>query len=158
MLRTDPAYAEKAAEVSSLARDISEYVAALDIAPPQKPSNLTVAFHSACSLQHGQRVHREPRDLLAACGFVVKEIAEAHLCCGSAGTYNIMQPEIAGRLLDRKIGNIEKLAPDIIAAGNIGCITQIASGTATPVVHVVELIDWATGGPMPEPLKRRVSG
>jgi glycolate oxidase iron-sulfur subunit len=158
MLRTDPVYAEKAAKVSSLARDISEYLAALGIEPPQKLSNLTVAFHSACSLQHGQRVHREPKELLAACGFVVREIPEAHLCCGSAGTYNIMQPDIAGRLLDRKIGNIEKTAPDIIAAGNIGCITQIASGTATPVVHVVELIDWATGGPMPEPLQGRVGG
>jgi glycolate oxidase iron-sulfur subunit len=158
MLRTDPVYVEKAAEVSRLARDISEYLAALGIAPPQQASNLTVAFHSACSLQHGQRVHQEPKDLLTACGFVVRDIAEAHLCCGSAGTYNIMQPDIAGRLLDRKIGNIEKLTPDIIAAGNIGCITQIASGTATPVVHVVELIDWATGGPMPEPLKSRMSG
>jgi glycolate oxidase iron-sulfur subunit len=158
MLRTDPVYTEQAAEVSRLARDISEYLAALGIAPPQQPSNLTVAFHSACSLQHGQRVHREPRDLLAACGFVVKDIPEAHLCCGSAGTYNIMQPDIAGRLRDRKIGNIEKLVPDIIAAGNIGCITQIASGTAIPVVHVVELIDWATGGPTPEPLKSRTSG
>jgi glycolate oxidase iron-sulfur subunit len=96
--------------------------------------------------------------LLAACGFVVREIPEAHLCCGSAGTYNIMQPDIAGRLLVRKIGNIEKAAPDIIAAGNIGCITQIASGTPTPVVHVVELIDWATGGPVPEQLKGRVGG
>ena len=141
MLRADPVYAEKAAKVASLTRDISEYLATLGIAPPQKPAGLTVAYHSACSLQHGQRVHREPRDLLAACGFVVKDIPEAHLCCGSAGTYNIMQPEIATRLLDRKIGNIEKTAPDIIAAGNIGCITQIASGTATPVVHVVELID-----------------
>jgi len=158
MLRTDPEYAEKAAKVSGLTRDISEYLATLGIRPPQKPSNLTVAYHSACSLQHGQRIHREPKDMLTACGFVVKEIAEAHLCCGSAGTYNIMQPDIAGRLLDRKIGNIERIAPDIIAAGNIGCITQIASGTATPVVHVVELIDWATGGPVPEPLKGGVGG
>jgi glycolate oxidase iron-sulfur subunit len=158
MLRTDAVYAEKAARVSSLARDISEYLAALGIAPPQRPAGLTVAFHSACSLQHGQRVHREPKELLATCGFVVRDIPEAHLCCGSAGTYNIMQPEIAGRLLDRKIGNIEKTAPDIIAAGNIGCITQIASGTTTPVVHVVELIDWATGGPMPEQLNGRVGG
>ena len=148
----------KAAKVSGLTRDISEYLATLGIAPPQKPSNLTVAYHSACSLQHGQRVHREPKDLLAACGFVVKDIPEAHLCCGSAGTYNILQPDIAGRLRDRKIGNIEKTAPDIIAAGNIGCITQIASGTAIPVVHVVELIDWATGGPMPEQLKGRIGG
>ena len=101
-------------------------------------------------MQHGQRVHREPKDLLSACGFVVKEVPEAHLCCGSAGTYNILQPDIAGRLRDRKIGNIEKTAPDVIAAGNIGCITQIAAGTAIPVVHPVELIDWATGGPVPE--------
>ena len=150
MLRTDPAYAAKAAKVSALARDVSEYLATLGIAPPATPSGLTVAYHSACSLQHGQRVHREPKDLLAACGFVVKEVPEAHLCCGSAGTYNILQPEIAGRLRDRKIGNIEKTAPDVIAAGNIGCITQIASGTAIPVVHPVELIDWATGGPVPE--------
>jgi glycolate oxidase iron-sulfur subunit len=158
MLRTDPAYAAQAAKVSTLTRDISEYLAALGIAPPVKPSGLTVAFHSACSLQHGQRVHREPKALLAACGFVVKEIPEAHLCCGSAGTYNILQPDIAGRLRDRKIGNIEKTGPDIIAAGNIGCIAQIASGTAIPVVHPVELIDWATGGPVPDRLKGRVSG
>ena len=155
MLRTDPAYAEKAAKVSALARDVSEYLATLQIAPPAAPSGLTVAFHSACSLQHGQRVHREPKDLLAACGFVVKEIPEAHLCCGSAGTYNILQPEIARRLRDRKIGNIAKTAPDVIAAGNIGCITQIAAGTAIPVIHPVELIDWATGGPAPEQLKER---
>ena len=156
MLRTDPVYAPRATKISSLARDVSEYLAKLGIQQPAKPSGLTVAYHSACSLQHGQRVHREPKDLLAACGFVVKEIPEAHLCCGSAGTYNILQPDIAGRLRDRKIANIAKTAPDIIAAGNIGCITQIASGTATPVVHVVELADWATGGPVPEQLKSRV--
>jgi len=156
MLRNDPAYAGKAAKVSGLTRDVSEYLAQLGVMPPVTRSGLTVAFHSACSLQHGQRVHREPRDLLSACGFVVKEIAEAHLCCGSAGTYNILQPDIAGRLRDRKIGNIEKTAPDVIAAGNIGCIAQIASGTAIPVVHPVELIDWATGGPIPELLKGRV--
>jgi glycolate oxidase iron-sulfur subunit len=101
-------------------------------------------------------VHREPKDLLAACGFNVKEIPEGHLCCGSAGIYNILQPDLARRLRDRKIGNIENTAPDVIAAGNIGCITQIASGTALPVVHPVELVDWATGGPMPEPLRGRV--
>ena len=156
MLRTDPAYAAKAAKVSSLTRDVSEYLGGLGVMAPTHRSGLTVAYHSACSLQHGQRVHREPKDLLSACGFMVKEIPEAHLCCGSAGTYNILQPEIAGRLRDRKIGNIEKTAPDVIAAGNIGCITQIASGTAIPVVHTVELIDWATGGPVPEALKDRV--
>ena len=153
MLRTDEAYAAKAAKVSALARDVSEVVAGLGLGPPAVRPGLTVAYHSACSLQHGQQVHREPKDLLAACGFVVKEVPEAHLCCGSAGTYNILQPEIAGRLRDRKIGNIAKTAPDVIAAGNIGCITQIASGTAIPVVHPVELIDWATGGPVPELLK-----
>jgi glycolate oxidase iron-sulfur subunit len=155
MLRTDPAYAEKAAKVSGLARDVSEYLAKLGVKPAAAPSNLSVAFHSACSLQHGQRVHREPRDLLAACGFVVKEVPESHLCCGSAGTYNIMQPDIAVRLRDRKIGNIEKIAPDMIAAGNIGCITQMASGTNVPVLHVVELVDWATGGPVPDALRGR---
>jgi glycolate oxidase iron-sulfur subunit len=154
MLRTDPAYANKAARVSSLARDVSEYLAALPLAPGGAPA-LTVAYHSACSLQHGQRVHNQPRNALAACGFTVKEIPEAHLCCGSAGTYNILQPEIAARLRDRKVANIEKTAPDVIAAGNIGCITQIATGTGIPVVHTVELIDWATGGPVPPSLEKR---
>jgi len=158
MLRTDPIYAARAAKVSELARDISEYLASLNVMPPANLSGLTVAYHSACSLQHGQRVHQQPKDLLTACGFVVKEIPEAHLCCGSAGTYNILQPDLAGRLRDRKIANIVTTEPDIIAAGNIGCITQLASGTAVPVVHPVELIDWATGGPVPEPLKAKVSG
>ena len=159
MLRTDPAYAAKAAKVSALAaRHLRISGRRSASTPPAAASGLTVAYHSACSLQHGQKVHREPKDLLAACGFVVKEMPEAHLCCGSAGTYNILQPDIAGRLRDRKIGNIEKTAPDVIAAGNIGCITQIASGTAIPVVHPVELIDWATGGPVPEQLKGRVGG
>jgi glycolate oxidase iron-sulfur subunit len=156
MLRTDPAYAGKAAKVSALARDVSEYLATLPIAPPSTgpTAKLTVAYHSACSLQHGQRIHRQPKDLLEACGFAVKEVPEAHLCCGSAGTYNILQPALADRLRERKVRNIETTAPDVIAAGNIGCITQIASGTAIPVVHTVELIDWATGGPMPEALER----
>ena len=156
MLRGDPAYAAKAAKVAGLAQDVSEYLATLGVMPPAKRSGLVVAFHSPCSLQHGQRVHRQPKELLAACGFEVREPAEAHLCCGSAGTYNILQPEIAGRLRDRKVANIERTAPDVIAAGNIGCIVQIAAGTAIPVLHPVELIDWATGGPVPEPLKARV--
>ncbi len=95
-------------------------------------------------------------ELLATCGFLVKEVPEGHLCCGSAGTYNILQPELARRLRDRKVGQIEKTRPDVIAAGNIGCIAQIAAGTAIPVVHPVELVDWATGGPVPERLKDRV--
>jgi glycolate oxidase iron-sulfur subunit len=149
MLRTDPAYAGKAARVSGLARDISEYLVTLPLAATIRPTGLTVAYHAACSLQHGQRVIRQPKELLTRHGFVVKEIAEGHLCCGSAGTYNILQSEIAQTLRDRKIANIAQLSPDVIAAGNIGCITQIASGTAMPVVHPVELIDWATGGPKP---------
>ena len=101
---------------------------------------------------------REPKELLSKIGFVVKDVPEGHLCCGSAGTYNILQPEMARRLRERKVGNIEKLKPDVIAAGNIGCITQIAAGTAIPVVHTVELIDWATGGPVPEVLTgKRIS-
>jgi glycolate oxidase iron-sulfur subunit len=133
---------------------VSEYLVALPLKGGAAPG-LTVAYHSACSLQHGQRVHNAPRDVLSACGYTVKEVPEAHLCCGSAGTYNILQPEIADRLRARKVLNIEKTAPDVIAAGNIGCITQIASGTGIPVVHTVELIDWATGGPVPLSLEAR---
>jgi glycolate oxidase iron-sulfur subunit len=122
--------------------------------PAAAPSGLTVAYHAACSLQHGQKVVHAPKDLLCKLGFVVKDVAEGHLCCGSAGTYNILQPDLANRLRDRKVANIERLTPDVIAAGNIGCMTQIASGTAIPVVHTVELLDWATGGPIPEQLAR----
>jgi glycolate oxidase iron-sulfur subunit len=152
MLRTDPAYAVKAARISALAKDVSEYLARLNIQAAAPPARLTVAYHAACSLQHGQKVAREPKELLSKCGFVVKDVPEGHLCCGSAGTYNILQPELAERLRDRKVANIETLQPDVIAAGNIGCITQIAAGTAIPVVHTVELLDWATGGPVPEQL------
>jgi glycolate oxidase iron-sulfur subunit len=156
MLRTDEEYADKAEKVSTLARDVSEYLAKLDL-KVAAPQPLSVAYHSACSLQHGQRVHLEPKQLLSRLGFVVKEVPEGHLCCGSAGTYNILQPEIANRLRARKVSNIESLSPDLIAAGNIGCITQLAAGTAIPVVHPVELADWATGGPVPERLKERVA-
>src|SRR6478609_7022679 len=152
MFRSEPAYAEKAARVSALARDISEYLATLDIATAPDAKGLTVAYHAACSLQHGQKVLREPKELLGKVGFVVKDVPEGHLCCGSAGTYNILQPALAEQLRARKIANIERLTPDVIAAGNIGCITQLAGGTAVPIVHTVELLDWATGGPTPEPL------
>ena len=152
MLRSDPAYARKAARISAHARDITEYLATLNLPETVAPMPLTVAYHAACSLQHGQKVVREPKELLSKFGFVVKEVPEGHLCCGSAGTYNILQPALADRLRERKVANIELLAPDVIAAGNIGCITQLASGTAIPVVHTVELLDWATGGPVPEPL------
>jgi glycolate oxidase iron-sulfur subunit len=153
MLRGDSAYAERAARVSGLAKDITEYLAALPLKPGQNSPGLAVAYHSACSLQHGQRIVRQPKDLLARLGFIVKDIPEGHLCCGSAGTYNIMQPDIARRLRERKVGTIERLRPDVIAAGNIGCITQIAAGTELPAVHTVELIDWATGGPCPPTLR-----
>jgi glycolate oxidase iron-sulfur subunit len=157
MLRGDAAYAVKAERVAKLARDVSEYLARLRLKPSGDTAALTVAYHSACSLQHGQRVVREPKELLSKLGFAVKDVPEAHLCCGSAGVYNILQPEIANKLRSRKIGHIESIRPDVIAAGNIGCITQIAAGTATPVVHTVELIDWATGGSMPKGLQKTVS-
>jgi glycolate oxidase iron-sulfur subunit len=156
MLRNDPAYAAKAATVSALAKDVSEYLAKLDLAAVS-PSRLSVAYHSACSLQHGQRVQREPKEILSRVGFIVSDVPEGHLCCGSAGTYNILQPAIAERLRARKIANIEKVGAELIAAGNIGCMTQLASGTSIPVVHTVELVDWATGGPVPEALLERVA-
>jgi glycolate oxidase iron-sulfur subunit len=153
MLREDPVYAERAARISGLAKDIAEYLAGLPLEPAQDAPGLVVAYHSACSLQHGQRITRQPKEVLATLGFVVRDVPEGHLCCGSAGTYNILQPDIARRLRQRKVGTIERLRPDVIAAGNIGCITQIASGTALPTVHTVELIDWATGGPCPPTLR-----
>jgi glycolate oxidase iron-sulfur subunit len=153
MFRTDVAYAEKAARVSALTKDVSEYIATLNLRDAKAHSTLTVAYHAACSLQHGQKVLREPKNLLSKFGFIVKDVPEGHLCCGSAGTYNLLQPSLASGLRDRKVTNIEKLKPDVVAAGNIGCITQIAAGTSIPVVHTVELLDWATGGPIPEPLR-----
>ncbi len=149
MLRLDPDYADKAARVSALTKDVTEFLSTLEIEATDAPAPLTVAYHSACSMQHGQKIRTEPKSLLERAGFAVRDVPEGHLCCGSAGIYNVMQPEIAGRLRDRKIGNISRVSPDVIATGNIGCITQIAGGTDTPVVHTVELLDWAHGGPKP---------
>jgi glycolate oxidase iron-sulfur subunit len=154
MLRTDPAYAQPAARISGLAKDICEYLAALPL-KAERATGLAVAYHAACSLQHGQRIVRQPKDILGKLGFKVIDVPEAHLCCGSAGTYNILQPDIARRLRERKVGTIERLRPDVIAAGNIGCIAQIAAGTELPIVHTVELIDWATGGPCPQGVGER---
>ncbi|MCW4113588.1 glycolate oxidase subunit GlcF [Aurantimonas sp. MSK8Z-1] len=154
MLRLDPAYADKAARVSALAKDVTEYLAGIELPRPTGGEGLAVAYHSACSMQHGQRIVRQPKALLAAAGFAVRDVPEGHLCCGSAGTYNILQPEIATRLRDRKVRNIESVAPQVIATGNIGCITQIGSGTAVPVLHTVQLLDWAYGGPRPAALDR----
>ncbi|MBI4273187.1 MAG: glycolate oxidase subunit GlcF [Rhizobiales bacterium] len=153
MLRGDNAYAAKAARVASLARDVSEYLYTLKGLAAARSTGLVVAYHAACSLQHGQKIVRQPKELLSKLGFVVKDIPEGHLCCGSAGTFNILEAEIAGRLRDRKIARIATLKPDVIAAGNIGCIAQIGAGTAIPIVHPVELVDWATGGPIPEVLQ-----
>jgi glycolate oxidase iron-sulfur subunit len=152
MLRDDPAYAQKAATVSALASDITEYLATLDLPEPKQTPALRVAYHSACSMQHGQKITRQPKQLLKAAGFEVADPAEGHLCCGSAGTYNIMQPDIADRLRDRKVGNIEATGADVVAAGNVGCITQIGTTSKLPVVHTVKLLDWAYGGPKPEEL------
>ncbi len=154
MLRTDPVYADKAKRVSALAKDISEYLETLDLGTPQNGKGLAVAYHAACSLQHGQQVTAAPKALLARAGFDVREVAEGHLCCGSAGTYNMLQPEISTRLRDRKVANVKATGAGVVAAGNIGCITQIAGGSDLPVLHTVELIDWAYGGPRPAGLKQ----
>ncbi len=149
MLREDPDFAGPAGKVSALAKDITEYLGGLSLQPPQQHGDLVIAYHSACSLQHGQKITQLPKELLSKNGFVVKDVPESHLCCGSAGTYNILQPDIANKLRDRKIANIAMVKPDMIAAGNIGCMVQIAGGTSVPVVHTIELLDWATGGPRP---------
>ena len=150
MLRLDPAYAGKAARISALARDVTEYLATIELPEPTVRPGLAVAYHSACSMQHGQKITRQPKELLAKAGFSVKEPREGHLCCGSAGTYNIMQPEIATELRDRKVKNIAATGADVVATGNIGCITQIAGRAGMPIVHTVELLDWAYGGPQAE--------
>jgi glycolate oxidase iron-sulfur subunit len=162
MFRTDPAYGAKAARVSALARDISEVLAEVLRAASQRTAtresqgaeqSLRVAYHSACSLQHGQKLHSLAPDLLRAAGFTVLDIPESHICCGSAGTYSLLQPDLSTQLRDRKARNIESVAPEVIATGNIGCITQIAQATGIPIVHTVELLDWATGGPKPAQLR-----
>ena len=150
MFRLDP-LAEDAARVSAIAMDVSEFLVKLDL-PEGGARELTVAYHAACSLQHGQQVKTYPKDLLSRAGFRVVEPADSHLCCGSAGTYNLMQPKISRQLKDRKVRTLEAKAPDVIAAGNIGCMMQIGGGTEIPVVHTVELLDWATGGPRPPAL------
>ncbi|WP_037254089.1 glycolate oxidase subunit GlcF [Roseobacter sp. SK209-2-6] len=156
MFRNDP-LAQKASRVSGLALDVSELLMQLDI-PKGEAQEVTVAYHAACSLQHGQQVKTHPKTLLKQAGFKVVEPADSHLCCGSAGTYNLMQPEISGQLKARKIKTLEAKQPDVIAAGNIGCMMQIGSGSEVPVVHTVELLDWATGGPVPRALTEAGTG
>ena len=142
---------EEAATVSALAMDISELLVKIGL-PEGASKGLRVAYHAACSLQHGQQVKTAPKDLLKRVGFDVVEPADSHLCCGSAGTYNLLQPEISAQLKVRKVETLEAKKPDVIAAGNIGCMMQIGSGTGVPVVHTVELLDWALGGPKPRAL------
>ena len=140
--------------------DISEFLAKLDIGAPERWSSLRVAYHSACSLQHGQKIDDQPRNLLKKAGFALLEIPEGHICCGSAGTYNMLQPELSGELRDRKVANIHTVAPDVVATGNIGCMAQLQSGMDIPIVHTIELLDWAYGGPCPrglEAYRHRVS-
>ncbi len=153
IFRTDPAYAAKAAKISSLTRDVTELLAEAGLEAAPAPEKLTVAYHSACSMQHGQKIVAQPKALLAQAGFAVRDIPEGHLCCGSAGTYNMLQPALARQLAARKVANIERVVPDVVATGNIGCMVQIGSGTRIPVVHTVQLLDWATGGPKPPQLE-----
>ena len=154
ILRNDSDYAARAKKISGMCYDISEFVNEIKPLEHVTRPAVRVAYHPACSLAHGQRVTEAPKVMLSEAGFVLKDIPESHLCCGSAGTYNILQSELSNRLRDRKIANIDKVMPELIAAGNIGCIIQIAGGTPIPVVHPIELIDWATGGSAPRALER----
>jgi glycolate oxidase iron-sulfur subunit len=148
-LAPDPTLAADGARAAGLARDVLEFLDEVGLPPVTRRSGLTVAYHAPCSLQHGQQVKAAPARLLAQAGYAVRQVPEGHLCCGSAGVYNILQPELAGRLRDRKAANIARTGADVVAAGNIGCIAQIAPVLSAPVIHPVELLDWATGGPRP---------
>jgi glycolate oxidase iron-sulfur subunit len=153
MLKDDPAWAARAARISALCKDVTEVLAGLELKPPVIAPGLAVAYHSACSLQHGQKVIDQPRALLARAGFDVREIAEGHICCGSAGTYSILQPELSGQLRARKLAAIAATGAAIVAAGNIGCLQHLSGGGAK-MVHTAQLLDWATGGPRPAGLDR----
>lgn len=155
MLRNDPVYAEKAAKLSALAKDISEVVEQAGLPARADIPALTVAYHAACSLQHGQKITTIPQNLLHNAGFIVRQPVDPHLCCGSAGTYNIFQPDLASQLGQRKAVTLNQLKPDVIAAGNIGCAVQLSRYADIPVVHTIELLDWATGGPTPAALNAK---
>lgn len=152
MLAGDRDWAAPAAHIAGITRDVTEVMAELGLKETVPVDAPVIAYHAACSLQHGQRIIDQPKALLADAGFELREPAEGHLCCGSAGTYNILQPVLAARLRDRKAANLEKTGAGAIATGNIGCLVQISQAVDLPVVHTVELLDWATGGPRPEGL------
>ncbi len=155
IFREDTNYKEKAKVISKLSRDVTEYLTeSLKLKIKKKNKKYKIAYHSACSMQHGQKVHQQPIELLNKTENEIMEVPQGHLCCGSAGTYNILQSEIAGKLLKDKVKNIESINPQIISTGNIGCITQISNGTNIPILHTIELLDWYTGGPKPKILER----
>ena len=154
IFRNDKKLKTKAKKISELTKDISEYLDKnLNLKFKKNNEKYKIAYHSPCSMQHGQKVHDQPINLIKKTGNIVLNIPEGHICCGSAGTYNILQQKIASKLLEDKVKNIEKTSPDFISTGNIGCMTQISNGTNIPIVHTVEVIDWLTGGPKPEKLK-----
>jgi glycolate oxidase iron-sulfur subunit len=152
LLARDRGYAERAAYVSGLARDITEFIEEIGLMPPVLWTGLRIAYHGACSLQHGQKLDQLPLTLLEQAGYKILQVPEGHLCCGSAGTYNLLEPELAGQLRERKLANIAKVEPDVIVTANIGCMVQLQGGTKAPFVHTIEMLDWATGGPPPEAL------
>lgn len=144
---------QAATEFSASVRDISETLAELDLVPAGNGDRPVVAYQPPCSLEHGQRIRNQPRDLLRAAGFELREITDSHLCCGSAGSYSLLQPEMSGRLKDRKVAAIHAAEVDVVATANIGCQLHLSDAAGIPVVHLVELLDWATGGPMPVRLR-----
>lgn len=152
LLADDPEYAEKGAKLSSLVRDVTEYLSEAAILPAVPATGYIVAYHAACSLQHGQKITQAPKQLLERAGFEVRSPKNPHLCCGSAGVYNVMQPELAGELQSRKLQTINAVGADIVAAGNIGCINQL-SASDSPICHTIQLLDWVYGGQMPASLK-----
>lgn len=153
LLRTDPQYSKKSERVVSLVKDITEFLSQIDLGKPKLDQGYKVTYHSACSMQHGQKITKEPIDLLTQAGFEVNNVPEGYMCCGSAGTYNILQPKIANELRARKVENIKKTEPNIVATGNIGCMTQLSESLDVPIVHTVELLDWVYGGVKPESIK-----
>jgi glycolate oxidase iron-sulfur subunit len=152
LLARDRGYAERAAYVAGLARDITEFISEIGLMPPMMWTGLRIAYHAPCSLQHGQKLAELPLLLLEQAGYNILQIPEGHLCCGSAGTYNLLEPELSAELRERKLKNIAKVEPDVIVTANIGCMVQLQGGTKAPFVHTIEMLDWATGGPPPEGL------